>query len=379
MNILIAIDSFKGSLSTTQLADTIEKGIKDVSPDYFIKKIPIADGGEGTYETLVQGLGGTKVKVQVKDPLFNNIYAEYGILNDKTAIIEMAQSSGLTLVPVNLRNPLNTTTYGVGQMIKDAILKGSRNFIIGIGGSATNDAGIGMLSALGYVFKDESGNELIPKGSSLSKIKSIDSTNVLKELSDCEFLVACDVDNPLYGERGAAYVYGTQKGANLEDIKELDYGLQNFSSVIKDTTGKNISQISGSGAAGGLGGGFISLLNSKLSPGINIIFEKLNIIEDIKWADMIITGEGRLDFQTVMGKAPIGVAKIAKQYKIPVIALAGSITEDAKAGHEYGITSMFSIMDSPMSLEEAMNEENSKRLVYNQTNELFRLIKEIRD
>jgi glycerate kinase len=378
MNILIAIDSFKGSLSTTQLADTIEMGIKDVSSDYFIKKIPIADGGEGTYETLVQGLGGTKVRVQVKDPLFNNIYAEYGILNDQTAIIEMAKSSGLTLVPANLRNPLNTSTFGVGQMIKDAIYKGSRNFIIGIGGSATNDAGIGMLSALGYVFKDESGNELIPKGSSLSKIKSIDSTFALKELSECEFLVACDVDNPLYGELGAAYVYGAQKGASIEDIKELDYGLQNFSSVIKETTGKNIAFISGSGAAGGLGGGFLSLLNSKLAPGIDIIFDKFKIIEDIKWADMIITGEGRLDFQTIMGKAPIGVAKIAKQYDIPVIALAGSITEDAKKGHKHGITSMFSIMDSPMSLEEAMDEENAKRLIYNKTNELFRLIKAIK-
>ena len=319
MNILIAIDSFKGSLSTTQLADTIEMGIKDVSSDYFIKKIPIADGGEGTYETLVQGLGGTKVRVQVKDPLFNNIYAEYGILNDQTAIIEMAKSSGLTLVPANLRNPLNTSTFGVGQMIKDAIYKGSRNFIIGIGGSATNDAGIGMLSALGYVFKDETGNELIPKGSSLSKIKSIDSTFALKELSECEFLVACDVDNPLYGELGAAYVYGAQKGASIEDIKELDYGLQNFSSVIKETTGKNIAFISGSGAAGGLGGGFLSLLNSKLAPGIDIIFDKFKIIEDIKSTATMY----KEDFEKQLEKLPIAQFPKIKPIVVPAYNMPG--------------------------------------------------------
>ena len=378
MNILIAIDSFKGSLSTTELADTIGKGITDVSSDYIVNKIPIADGGEGTYNTLVQGLGGKKVRIKVKDPLFNNIFAEYGILPDKTAVIEMAQSSGLTLVPHNLRNPLNTTTYGVGEMIIDAISKGCKEFIIGIGGSATNDCGIGMLNALGYVFRDKFNQKLIPVGSELSKIKVIDASSVINELNNCNFLVACDVDNPLYGKLGAAHVYGKQKGASIENIENLDNGMRNFSNVIKIFNGKDISNIEGSGAAGGLGGGFIGLLNSTLSPGINIIFDKLNIVEEIKKADIIITGEGKLDFQTIMGKAPIGVAKIAKTFNIPVIALAGSVTEDAKKGHDFGITSMFSILDSPMDLEYAMEKENAKRLLYNKTNELFRLIEVLR-
>ena len=298
--------------------------------------------------------------------------------SDKTAVIEMAQSSGLTLVPHNLRNPLNTTTYGVGEMIIDAISKGCKEFIIGIGGSATNDCGIGMLNALGYVFRDKFNQKLIPVGSELSKIKVIDASSVINELNNCNFLVACDVDNPLYGKLGAAHVYGKQKGASIENIENLDNGMRNFSNVIKIFNGKDISNIEGSGAAGGLGGGFIGLLNSTLSPGINIIFDKLNIVEEIKKADIIITGEGKLDFQTIMGKAPIGVAKIAKTFNIPVIALAGSVTEDAKKGHDFGITSMFSILDSPMDLEYAMEKENAKRLLYNKTNELFRLIEVLR-
>lgn len=378
MKVLIAVDSFKGSLSTTELAETISKGITDVSEDFIIEKIPIADGGEGTYKTLVQGLGGKTVEVIVHDPLFQKITAEYGILLDKTAIIEMAQSSGLPLVKEELRNPMNTTTYGVGELIKDAISKGSRNFIIGIGGSATNDGGIGMLNALGYTFLDQSGKELEPIGSSLQYIDSIDSTNKLKELDECSFLVACDVDNPLFGENGAAYVYGAQKGASKEEIITLDKGLKNFGSVIKNYNGKDISNIPGSGAAGGLGGGFIGFLNAKLESGTKIIFEKLNIEEKIKNTDLVITGEGKLDFQTVMGKAPIGIAKLAEKYHKPVIAIAGSVTEEAKKGHDFGITSMFSIIDSPMSLETAMDKENALRLLYNHTNELFRLINRLK-
>jgi len=378
MNILIAIDSFKGSLTTTELADTISRGITDVSKDFIIEKMPIADGGEGTYKTLVQGLGGKTVEIEVHGPLFEKVNAEYGILLDKTAIIEMAQSSGLPLVEEHLRNPMNTTTYGVGEMIKDAISRGSRNFIIGIGGSATNDGGIGMLNALGYIFNDAEGNELKPIGSSLSKISSIDSSNALNELSECTFLVACDVDNPLYGENGAAHVYGRQKGASEEDIVMLDSGLKNFGNVVLKHNDSFISNVPGSGAAGGLGGGFIGFLNATLESGTKIIFSKLNIEEKIKNADLIITGEGRLDFQTIMGKAPIGIAKLAEKHNKSVIALAGSITEDAKKGHDFGITSMFSIIDSPMSLEDAMNKENALRLLYNHTNELFRLIDKIK-
>ncbi len=374
MNVLIAIDSFKGSLTTTQLADAISQGILDVSTDFVVEKVPIADGGEGTYETLVQGLGGETISVEVHGPLFEQRIASYGILEDKTAIIEMAQCSGLPLVPEQLRNPLNTTTFGVGELIKDAITKGCRTFIIGIGGSATNDGGIGMLNALGYQFLDAKGNLLTPIGSSLELIDRIDTTNVWKELDDCTFLVACDVDNPLYGERGAANVYGRQKGATEEQVIQLDNGLQNFGNVVLQQMKQQIADVPGSGAAGGLGGGFIGFLNATLQPGTDIIFQKLGIEEKVKHADIIITGEGRLDFQTVMGKAPIGIAKIAKRYHKPVIALAGSLTKDAFLGHDAGITSMFSILDAPMTLDYAMNQENALRMVYHQTNELFRLI-----
>ncbi len=378
MNILIAMDSFKGCLSTTELADIISKGIQDVSMDFKIEKIPIADGGEGTYKTLVKGIGGETVVTKVHGPLFNQIEAEYGILEDKTAIIEMAQSSGLPLVPEIFRNPMNTTTYGVGELIKDAIKKGSRNFIIGIGGSATNDAGIGMLNALGYEFKDVKGNTLQPNGSSLSKIHTVHTENVLSELEECRFLVACDVDNPLYGPNGAAHVYAKQKGASDLQVIDLDKGLENFGKIVKETRNIDITTIPGSGAAGGLGGGFIGFLNAKLESGSSIIFDKLNIESKIEQADIIITGEGKLDFQTVMGKAPMGIAQLAKKHNKIVIALAGSITEDAKKGHDFGITSMFSIIDSPMTLDHAMNKGNATRLLYNQTNELFRLIHKIK-
>jgi len=378
MNVLIAVDSFKGSLSTTELADTISKGIAEVSNDFKIEQMPIADGGEGTYKTLVQGLGGTTITKEVHGPLFEKVEAQYGLLLDNTAIIEMAQCSGLPLVEEKLRNPMNTTTYGVGELIKDAISKGSRNFIIGIGGSATNDAGIGMLSALGYEFKDKQGRVLEPIGSSLLHINEITTSKVIEELDECTFLIACDVDNPLYGTNGAAYVYGKQKGASVEEVVVLDSGLENFGKIVKKFNGKSITDIPGSGAAGGLGGGFIGLLNAELKPGTDIIFEKLNVRAKIEKADIIVTGEGRLDFQTIMGKAPIGIAKIAQEYNKIVIALAGSVTEEAYKGHEFGITSMFSILDSPMNLEQAMDKENAIRLLYNHTYELFRLIHKLK-
>lgn len=377
MNILIAIDSFKGSLSTIELSNAIEQGIKEVSLDYCIKKTPIADGGEGTYQTLVDGLGGTLVEVNVKDPLFKNITSEYGILKDNTAVIEMASSSGLPLVPEHLQNPLNTTTYGVGEMIKDAIIKGCRNFIIGIGGSATNDGGIGMLNALGYQFLDQDNNELPAIGKSLPFIKSINDSNKLKILDECKFLIACDVDNPFYGPRGAAYVYGPQKGASEDDVIYLDNGLKSFAKVITNKYGVSIDNLSGAGAAGGLGGGFSAFLNATLKPGVDIIFEKLEIESLIKDADIIFTGEGRLDFQTVMGKAPIGVAKLAKKYDKTVIALAGSVTDEAYNAHDYGVTSMFSILDQPLTLNEAMDKERSYHLVKKSVNEIIRLINKL--
>lgn len=378
MNILIAIDSFKGALSSKELADVIEEGIFNILPDTSVSKIPIADGGEGTTETMVEGLGGKKVRLNVHDPLMRNISAEYGLLDDGTSIVEMAQSSGLTLVEKEKQNPLNTTTYGVGDIIKDAIVKGSRNFIIGIGGSATNDGGIGMLASLGYKFYDKDNNLLLPIGSSLNKISRIDDGKRLEYLDECNFLVACDVDNPFYGTYGAAHVYAKQKGASQEEILELDKGLENFSKVIKLYNGIDISDLPGAGAAGGLGGGLKAFLNAELQPGIDIIFKNIKLEEKIKNADIIITGEGKIDFQTVMGKAPIGVAQLGKKHDKIVIALAGALTKDAYTSHDKGVTSMFCVVDMPMTLEDAMEKEHALEMVKNSVQEIFKLIKAVR-
>ena len=374
MKTLIAIDSFKGSLTSMELSDTIENGINEVSSDFLVRKIPITDGGDGMFETIVRSLRGEKIKLRIKNPVLKDINAEYGIVNKDTAIIEMAAASGLILIPEQLRNPLNTSTFGVGQMIEDAINKNCRNFIIGIGGSATNDGGIGMLSALGYKFYDSTGDELPPIGSSLNRIINIDSHNIINHLNDCSFQIACDVDNPLYGPNGAAHVYAKQKGASEEDILVLDQGLKNFSEIIKRELKIDISSEKGTGAAGGLGGGFKAFLNAELKPGIDLIFDLLKVEENVKWADIIITGEGKLDFQTIMGKAPIGVSILAKKYNKIVIALAGSVTDDAEKAHDYGMTAMFSIMDAPMTLEEAMEKSRAKKLVRKKVIEIFRLI-----
>jgi len=380
MKILIAIDSFKGSLSSNELANRIENGIKKVYENADIIKVPVADGGEGTIEALVEGTKGHFVEIIVSNPILVPIKAKYGILGDqKTAVIEMATASGLPLVPIDKRNPMETTTFGTGEMIKDAITKGCREFLIGIGGSATNDGGIGMMKALGVKFYDENNIELEHGGKQLSKIKKIDISELLPELKECKFLVACDVDNPFYGLNGAAHVYGKQKGADKEMILELDRGLKDFSKIIKKIINKDISNIPGAGAAGGLGGGFLAFLNSQLRSGIDIVLEEVKLKEKLVDVDFVITGEGRMDFQSIMGKAPVGVAKLAKQYDIPVIALTGGIADDAGEIHNHGIDSMFSIMNYPMTLEEAMNPERAGSLVEKNIEEIFRLIKIIRN
>ena len=287
----------------------------------------------------------------------------------------MAQASGLPLVPTELRNPLNTNTYGVGEIIKEAIQKGCRNFIVGIGGSATNDGGVGMLQALGYEFYDENNNLVGLGGKVLNQIKSIKIDNRLKELDECSFKIACDVNNPLYGKNGAAYIYGPQKGASEEIVKELDKGLINFSEVVKRELNKDIAHIEGVGAAGGLGFAFLGFLNSKLESGIKIILDEINLEEAIKDADFVITGEGRLDNQTAMGKAPIGVAKLAKKYKAKVIAIAGCTTDDALKCNEEGIDAYFSIINSAMTIDEAMNKENAINNMVSTTTQIFNLIK----
>lgn len=376
MKVAIAIDSFKGSMSSLELADAVNKGIKSVFPESEIIKFPIADGGEGTVDSLVTGTEGRIIKTKVNDPLMREIESRYGILGDgKTAVIEMAEASGLPLLRVDERNPLKTTTFGTGQLIKDAISKDCRTFIIGVGGSATNDAGIGMLQALGYQFFDENGDEVGYGGENLSLIKTIDSSKKLVELDQCSFLIACDVDNPFYGPTGAAEIYSRQKGATEKMVEILDQGLRDLSSLIKKELNKDISKIPGSGAAGGLGGGLMAFLNGELKSGIKIVIEKLEMEKKIKDCDFVITGEGRLDSQTAMGKAPVGISEIAKKFNIPVIAIAGGVSDDAYKLHQKGIDCFFSIMNYPITLEEAMKKEKATELVIKNTEEIFRLIK----
>ena len=380
MKIVAAIDSFKGSMTSLEVSEAFEKGVKKVYKDAEFLKIPLADGGEGTVEALISNLNGKMINIRVKDPLMREIDSFYGISGDgKTAIIEMAAASGLPLLSPDERNPLKATTFGTGELIKDALEKGCREFIIGIGGSATNDAGTGMLSALGCVFLDENGNELVPNGENLAKIRSFRDDKVIKEVSKAKFLIACDVDNPFYGPNGAACVYGKQKGATKEIIKILDNGMKNFSDVIKEIIKTDISNISGSGAAGGLGGAFMAFFNAELKPGIDIITEKIELENKINGSDYVITGEGRIDFQSAMGKTPSGVAKLAKKHGIPVIAIGGSVDDEIGNIYDCGITAAFSIMDSPMTLLEAMDTSNAKRLVEKTAEQIFRLIKQSKE
>jgi len=376
MKVVIAIDSFKGSLSSAELSKNISEGIKNVFPDAEVVSVPVADGGEGTVEAFVTGTNGKIIECTVHGPLMRPVKAKYGILgNGKTAVIEMAEASGLTLVSGKERNPLKTTTYGTGELIKDAFENGCREFIIGIGGSATNDFGMGMMQALGVSFKDADGNKLPGTGGSMKKVTHIDTTNILPGLKDCKFIVACDVDNPLYGEFGAAYVYSPQKGADEETIKQLDEGLRKLSETIRKELGKDIADIPGAGAAGGLGGAFVAFLDGELRSGIEIVLKALEFEKKAEGADVVITGEGRIDGQSVMGKAPTGVSKICKKKGIPVIAFAGSLADNVTAIHDYGITALFSIMNYPMRLKEAMNPETASKLIRKNTEEVFRLIK----
>jgi len=353
MKIVVAPDSFKGSLTAVEVSDAIEQGIREIFPEAEIVKIPMADGGDGTVQCLVNATGGEILREKVTCPLGDEILASYGILGDKrTAVIEMAEASGLTLVPENKRNPLITTTYGTGQLIKAALDQGCRKMIIGIGGSATNDGGAGMVQALGVKLLDREGKEIGFGGGELKKIFRIDTKYLDNRLSETKVLIASDVSNPLCGPKGAARIYGPQKGATPEIIEELDRSLAHFAEVIKRDLHKNVKDIPGAGAAGGLGASLIAFLNAELRPGIEIMIEIVKLEQAIKDADLVITGEGKIDSQTIYGKAPIGVAKIAKKYNIPVIAVAAIISADADIVHQYGIDALIKISEPPMSLAE---------------------------
>ncbi len=353
--IVIASDSYKESLSSLEVASCIETGFKKVFPDLDVVKIPISDGGEGTVDIVLENENIKKINVDVYDPLMRKINTYYAYdPQTNTAIIEMAKASGLELLDENEKNPLKTTTYGTGQIFVDAINKGIKNFIIGIGGSATNDAGIGFANALGYKFLDINGNELDPVGESLSKIKTIVESKVYS-LEGISIEVACDVQNQLYGPNGAAYIYGEQKGGSKEQIKQLDQGLQNISKVFSEKSGKDYN-VPGAGAAGGLGAGLQYFGNATLKSGIDIITNFMNLSNELKGADLLITGEGRIDGQSKNGKTPVGCAKVARALNIPTIAICGTIGKKANEVYEYNIDSFFSAIQEPLSLEEAMNK-----------------------
>ena len=376
MKIVAAIDSFKGSMSSLEVADAFELGARKVFSNLEVVKLSLADGGEGTVESLVDGGNGDIITLKVKNPLMREIESFYGIIKNKNlAVIEMAAASGLPLLSKEERNPMKTSTFGTGELIKDALKKGCREFIVGIGGSATNDGGIGMLSALGYKFLDRSGKILDPIGENLINIETIDTSDVMPELKESSFLVACDVDNPLYGERGAAEVYSRQKGATEEMVTELDNGLKHFSEIVMKQFNIEIGNYPGAGAAGGLGGGFLGFLNAQLKPGIDIIIETIGLEEQIKDADLVITGEGRIDFQSIMGKTPVGVGKLAKKYNIPVIAIAGCLADNADVVHNHGIDAIFSIINHPLDLEDALKKENALKFVEKNAEQIMRLIK----
>lgn len=383
MKVVIAIDSFKGSLSSIEAAESIKKGIQKVYEDAQIKISPLADGGEGTTYALTKGMNGEFRKMKVSGPLENvKVVATYGIIKDtKTAIIEMSQAAGITLVPPEKRNPLRTTTYGVGEIIKDAIKQGCRHFIVGIGGSATNDGGIGMLQALGYDFFDESGNKISQGASAceLEHLVKIDDSNVIKELKECDFKIACDVTNPLCGKNGCSEVFGPQKGATDDMVKKMDNWLKNYSILAKKIKPKADANYPGTGAAGGLGFAFLTFTKASLESGIDIVLKETKLEELVKDADIVVTGEGRLDKQTVMGKAPIGVAQIAKKYNKKVIAFAGAVTKEARILNENGIDAFFPILREVITEEEAMSKEVSSANLEETVREVFALIKAMED
>lgn len=358
--VALAIDSFKGSLSSREAEEAFEQGFRRAIPDCEVVKVEIADGGEGTVETLTEALGGRCIDIEVHDPLHRPITARYGTIEGgRVAIIEMAAASGLALLAPEERNPLLTSTYGTGEMIADAIQRGCRKVLLGIGGSATNDGGVGALRALGFRFLDCRGEELCGGGEILAKIDRIEYQERYKELSECEFTIACDVTNPLYGASGAAYVFAPQKGADEAMVEALDRGLRNFARVVEGYNGSMIGELQGAGAAGGLGGGLKALLDARLVRGIDMVLEAVGFADKIKGCDLVVTGEGRIDRQTLMGKAPSGVLAVAMAQGIPTIAIGGSVVwcEELRRS---GFAAIEATTPEGMPLNEAMKPSTAK-------------------
>lgn len=374
MKILIAPQAFKGSISAVDAADAMREGVLRVLPDAEVSAVAVADGGDGTLDTLVEGSGGEIHHIEVTGPLGERRTAEWGAMGDgATAVIEMARTSGLSLVPDEKRNPLITTTFGLGEAIIHAIDAGYRRFIIGIGGSATNDAGAGMAQALGVRLLDSGGRDLEFGGAALSNLNNIDMSGLNDTVRSCEFLVACDVNNPLTGPTGASAIYGPQKGATPEMIESLDAALLHFAEVVKRDIGVEINDVPGSGAAGGLGGGMIAFTSGELRAGVDIVLDTVRLDDYLAGCNLVITGEGSMDHSTIYNKAPVGVAERAKRLGIPVVGISGSLGAGFQDVHEHGIDALASITPGPMTLDEA--SERAAELISNATEQVLRFLR----
>ena len=371
--IVIASDSFKGSLSSAEVAACGERAVHRLLPDCEVVQLPVADGGEGTVETLTAALGGQSVATVVHDPLGRLITAQYGwIAHEQTAIIEMAAASGLPLLQPDERNPWLTSTYGTGELIREALARGCRKCLLAIGGSATNDGGMGLLQALGFRFLDAEGEELAGCGGSLARIEQIDTSGALPALTECAFTVACDVTNPFYGPEGAAYVFAPQKGADAEMVEALDQGLRHFAQWIHTTQGIAIDHLPGAGAAGGLGGGLVAFLHARLTPGIEMVLDALQFDTQIAGADLILTGEGKLDAQTCMGKTPLGILRRAQRQGIPVVAIGGAV-EASELLNQCGFLAVLPILPYPTSLAKAMDPTFTRQNIERTLTQVLRL------
>jgi glycerate 2-kinase len=371
MKIVIAPDSFKGSLNAVEAAKAIETGVHKAHPYANTLCLPVADGGEGTLDTLVAATNGQKIPVLVTGPLGQKVEAEYGVLGDgKTCVIEMANASGISLIPREELNPLKATTFGTGELIKQAVDDGFRSFILALGGSATNDGGAGMLQALGLSLLDEQGNQISTGGAELAKIRSINVSDFDERIQDCQFLIASDVENPFIGPNGASHVFGPQKGATPEMVLLLDACLAHWADEVEKVTGVHLHDLPGAGAAGGIGGAFQAFFPSRLRRGIDVVIEYTNLHSALEGADLVITGEGQVDFQTASGKTPMGVAQAALSKNIPTVILAGSVGKGIEELYQYGIVSVNSIINKPMDLKEAM--ENAGELLEQATEQVVR-------
>lgn len=374
MKVVVAIDSLKGSLSSMEAGLAIKEGVLAAQPDAEVIVKPLADGGEGTTDALIEGMNGERIDLTVTGPMHTPVDAYYGYLREtNTAVMEMASAAGITLVPDKEKNPLLATSYGVGEMIIDAIQRGCRNFIIGIGGSITNDGGIGMLKALGVRFLDEKGEDAGEGGQALAKVACIDLSGLNPLLKECHIQVACDVNNPLCGESGSTYVYGSQKGVTEDMKKTLDEAMAHFARVTSESLENDYMNTPGAGAAGGLGFAFLAYVGATLTPGIELILDAVGLEDELSGADVVVTGEGRLDFQTAMGKAPVGVARLAKKYNARVVAFAGSVTKEATACNKEGIDAFFPILRGVCTLADAMDPVNARNNMIATVEQVFRL------